>query len=167
MNEFIKQFGIDWRLLVSQAVNFLLVLIILRMFVYKPVAVMLRDRRQRVEEGIAKAKEADARLADAQEMVRERMHQAETEAVALLRQVEEQAKSRKQTLLESSRRKGEVMLLEARKTIDAEQEKVRAELDREARGLLRAALVNVVEMDPEQIDESLIEKVLTGVAKRA
>ena len=166
MAEFIKQFGIDWRLLVSQAVNFLLVLIILRMFVYKPVVVILRDRRRRVEEGIAKAKEADARLADARETVRERMYQAETEAMALLRQVEEQAKSRKQTLLESSRRKGEVMLLEARKTIDAEQEKVRAELDQEARGLLRAALVNVVEMDPEQIDESLIEKALAGAARR-
>ncbi|KAF0092758.1 MAG: hypothetical protein FD128_2819, partial [Hyphomonadaceae bacterium] len=33
MEEFIKQFGIDWRLLVSQAVNFLIVLTVLRMFV--------------------------------------------------------------------------------------------------------------------------------------
>ena len=167
MAEFIKQFGIDWRLLVSQAVNFLLVLVILRMFVYKPVSAMLHERQKRVEQGIAKAKEADLRLQQAQEMARERLHEAETEALSLLRDVEAKGKEREAMLLESSRRKGEVLIQEARKTIDAEQEKLRAEFDREARTLVRSAVVRVVGMDPERIDDSLIEKALTGVTKHA
>ena len=167
MEEFTKQFGIDWRLLVSQAVNFLIVLVVLRVFVYKPVAEILRERRRRVEEGIAKAAEADTRLADAQEMVRERVRQAEEEATYLLRQVEEQAKQREQAMLESSRRKGEVLLQEARRTIEAEREKIHAELDKEARSLVRAAVIRVVEMDPQQVDDSLIEQALAGAAKQA
>ena len=42
-----------------------------------------------------------------------------------------------------------------------------AELDQEARSLVRSAIIRVVEMDPERVDESLIEKALTGAAKRA
>ena len=101
MDEFIKQFGIDWRLLVSQAVNFFLVLVILRLYVYKPVSAILRERRRRVEEGIAKATEADQRLQDVQEMVRERVHAAEEQAVSLLREVEQKAKEREAQMMES------------------------------------------------------------------
>ncbi len=56
------QLGIDWKLLLSQAVNFLLLLVILRIFVYKPILDILKKRREKIEEGIAKAKEADIRL---------------------------------------------------------------------------------------------------------
>jgi len=167
MEAFIEQFGIDWRLLVSQVVNFFLVLVVLRMFVYKPVSAMLRERKERVEQGIAKAQEADLRLQNAQEMVRERLHSAESQALSLLRDVETKAKERETALLDSSRRKGEVMIQEARRTIDAEQEKLRAEFEREARTLVRTAVARVVEMDPERVDDSLIEKALTGVIKHA
>jgi len=56
---------------------------------------------------------------------------------------------------------------EARRTIDTEQEKLRAEFEREARTLVRTAVARVVEMDPERVDDSLIEKALTGVMKHA
>lgn len=167
MEAFIKQFGIDWRLLVSQAVNFFLVLVVLRMFVYKPISTILRERKLRVEQGIAKAEEADLRLQNAKETVRERLHEAEAKAMSLLHDVEVRAKEREGMLLESSRRKGEVLLQEARRTIDAEQEKLRVEFEREARMLVRTAVARVVEMDPEQVDDSLIEKALIGVTKHA
>lgn len=142
-------------------------LAVLRMFVYKPVADILRERRQRVEQGIAKTKEADLRLQQAQEMAGGRLREAEVRALSLLRDVEVKAKEREAALLESSRRKGEVLIQEARKAIDAEQEKLRAEFDREARTLVRTAMVRVVGMDPERIDNSLIEKALAGVTKQA
>ena len=167
MAEFTKQFGIDWRLLISQAVNFLLVLIILRLYVYKPVAAILLKRRRRVEEGIAKAAEADERLKNAQEMVRERFEEAEAEATSLLRGTEAKAKEREGVLLESSHRKAEVLIQEARKAIDAEREKVGAEFDKEARALIRSAVVHVVGMDPERVDDALIEKALKSAVKQA
>ena len=168
MQEFIKQFGIDWRLLVSQAVNFLVVLVVLRMFVYKPVATILRERQRKVEEGIAKSEEADHRLQDVQEMAREKMRETEERATALLREVDARAKEREVILLDSSRKKGEVLLQEAGKSIEAERMKARAELDREARMLVRSAVVRVVGMDAENIDEAMIEKALSSVvAKQA
>lgn len=166
MDEFVRQFGIDWRLLVSQAVNFLIVLVVLRMFVYKPVATILRERRQKVEESIAKSKEADHRLQDIQEMAREKMRETEERATALLREVDARAKERETMLLDSSRKKGEVLLQEAGKSIEAERMKARSELDREARMLVRSAVVRVVGMDAEKIDEAMIEKALSSAAAK-
>lgn len=166
MNEFAKQFGIDWRLLVSQAANFLIVLVILRLFVYKPVASLLRERRRRVEEGIAKSEEADRKLGEVRKMSRGLMKETEERATLLLRNVEEKAKERENALLESSRRKGEVLLQEARKTIEAEREKIHTELDREARDLVRSAVEHIVEAEPQSIDDALIEKALTHAVKQ-
>ncbi len=70
MEQLLSQLGIDWKLLLSQAVNFFLLLIVLRLFVYKPLLQMLHERRERIEEGIEKAKEADIRLLEAEEMKR-------------------------------------------------------------------------------------------------
>ncbi len=166
MQEFLTQFGIDWRLLISQAVNFAVVLALLRMFVYKPVANILRERRLRVEQGIAKAEEADKRLEDVQEMAREQMKEAEARATALLREVDEKAKKREAVLLESSRRKGEVLLQEAGRSVEAERAKARAELEREAKHLVRAAVARIAEMEPEKFDDALLEKAITGFSKK-
>lgn len=140
-----------------------MVLIVLRLYVYKPVAKLLAERRRNVEEGITKSQEANRRLQDVQEMAREKMKETEKRATLLLREVDARAKEHEAALLESSRRKGEVMLQEAGKSLEAERAKVRAELNREVRNLVRSAVVQVVEMDPEKVDEALIEKALMRV----
>ena len=62
MAELAEQLGLDWKLLLSQAVNFLLLLFLLRKFAYLPLLKILKERRARIEEGLAKATEADKRL---------------------------------------------------------------------------------------------------------
>ncbi len=69
MQDLVTQLGLDWRLLLSQAANFLILLIVLRLFAYKPLIPMLKERRAKIEDGLAKAKEADHRLSQANEMV--------------------------------------------------------------------------------------------------
>lgn len=164
--EFARQFGIDWRLLLSQAVNFLIVLLVLRMFVYKPIRALLKERVRRVKEGMDKAAEADRRLEDAQEMVRDRLKNAEGKATALLRDVEERAREREAVLIESSRRKGEVLLAEAARSIEVERIKARQEVEKEARMLVREALVHIVEMNPQEVDDALIGKVVAGIVSK-
>ncbi len=73
MQQLVQQLGIDWRLLLSQAVNFALLLIVLRLYVYKPLLKIMHDRKLRIEEGLTKADEADRRLAETEEMRRQKM----------------------------------------------------------------------------------------------
>ena len=52
MSELFNNLGIDWRLLIAQAVNFLLVLFLLKKFVFGKVIRHLEERRTRIEQGL-------------------------------------------------------------------------------------------------------------------
>jgi F-type H+-transporting ATPase subunit b len=65
MSALFSAFGIDWRLLIIQAVNFALLLSVLTYFLYKPILRIIDERQKKVAEGVRTAEEADRKLADA------------------------------------------------------------------------------------------------------
>ena len=82
MEEFARQFGIDGKLLISQAVNFFLLLVVLRVFVYKPVLAVLRQRKERIEAGLRMAREAEEKFSAAEvNVAQKRWYEARAEAV--------------------------------------------------------------------------------------
>ncbi len=65
MGDLFSTFGLDWKLLLVQSVNFGLLLLLLWKFLYTPVLKMLDERRGKIAESVVKAEAADRRLADA------------------------------------------------------------------------------------------------------
>jgi len=59
--------GINTPLFIAQLVNVAIILLVLRMWVFKPLAKVLEDRREKIEKGLKHAKEADERLKAAKE----------------------------------------------------------------------------------------------------
>src|SRR3989338_732847 len=62
MSQVLSVFGIDWRLLLINAVNFGLVLLALWYFLYAPVLKMLEERRKKVSDGVRDAESAKREL---------------------------------------------------------------------------------------------------------
>lgn len=158
MSELIHQLGIDWRSLVSQAVNFLILLAVLRMFAYKPLVKILKERRARIEEGIMKAKEADERLEKVQELGKEKLKEAEGEAVKIIKASEERAKSVEAALLVEAKTKEEEALKKTEAMLRGKEEEAMSEINKKAVKLVKDAIVKTVELSPKNIDEVLIEK---------
>jgi F-type H+-transporting ATPase subunit b len=167
MSELIEKLGVDWRLLASQAVNFLILLVLLRQFAYKPLLKVLKERRAKIEEGLAKAAEADTRLSEVNVIAKDRMHAAEAEATAMLRATEAKAKKVEQGLLEEARKKEAAMLASAELAAKAKTEEAMAELKDKAAAIVKQAVIRTVEMDPKQIDEALIKKAVGEAARTA
>lgn len=65
MNELFEAFGVNWKLLLVQAVNFGLLLSVLTYFLYKPVLRIIDERQKKIAEGVKTAEEAARKLADA------------------------------------------------------------------------------------------------------
>ena len=65
MEQLFSTFGINWKLLLIQAVNFGVLLVALRYFLYGPVMKIIDDRREKIAEGVRAAEAAAQRLADA------------------------------------------------------------------------------------------------------
>ena len=65
MSELFEAFGVNWKLLLVQAVNFGLLLAVLTYFLYKPVLRIIDERQKKIAEGVKTAEEAARKLADA------------------------------------------------------------------------------------------------------
>ena len=129
MSQVLSTFGIDWRLLLINAVNFFLVMVALWYFLYAPVMRMLESRRERVAKGVqdaqdaarslseiessragvlsAAGKDADAMVAAARaagaQKERELAQKGEAAAAALLREAQAQAAEMKTRSIEESK----------------------------------------------------------------
>lgn len=163
MQQLFRQLGIDWRLLISQAVNFFALLLILSVLLYKPLLKLLRDRRQKIEEGIAKAKMADTQLLEANETSKEKIKEAEAQAIGILRKTEGDAKVLEAKLLERTREKEASALKDMDAVLRVKEEESRREILKGAKDLVKATLIKTVELDPASIDDALIAKAIKEV----
>lgn len=77
--EILNQFGINPILLAAQVVNFLILLFILKKFMYKPILKVLDARKQKIEDSLKNAEELERRLKEV----------SEKEAEAILRGAKE------------------------------------------------------------------------------
>lgn len=80
MSAIFSAFGIDWHLLVIDAINFGIVLFALWYFLYGPLVRMIEERRQKVAQGVIDADEANKRLKDIEESRAHKLAEAGREA---------------------------------------------------------------------------------------
>lgn len=66
MSEVFSQLGINGALLLSQIVNFLILVVVLRLFLYQPILNMLERRRERIAQGMKDAEQASQAAAEAE-----------------------------------------------------------------------------------------------------
>ena len=167
MQQLFGQLGIDWRLLLSQAVNFFLLFLVLRIFVYKPLLQLLRDRRARIEEGLAKADEADRRLLEVDEIGKKKVKQAEIEAVGILKRTEDEARALEASMLAEAKRKEAEEIAAIAGTLRAKELESRKKMESEAVAFVRGAIAKTVELSPQQIDDALITRAVREMKQGA
>lgn len=74
--EILNQFGVNPILLAAQVVNFLILLFILKRFLYKPILQVLEQRKQKIEESLKNAEEIEKRLQETNEEVEKTLAKA-------------------------------------------------------------------------------------------
>ena len=158
MSQLFSQLGIDWHLLLSQAVNFLLLLILLRIFAYKPLLKLLKKRREKIEEGIAKADEADRRLLEVDEIGKGKIKEAENASIQILKKTEQDAKALEEKLVAEAKKKEASELKNAAAALRVQEETSRRAMEKEATALIKSAIVKTVELSPDAIDEALVAR---------
>ncbi len=159
MQELIKNFGLDWKLFLAQAINFFIVLVVLRLTIYKPLLKFLAERKKNIEKGIEKSEEADRRLHEVGELKKNKVKEAEEEVVKIMRSAESRAKEEAQKILDAAAEKEAGIMKTAMERIEAEKLLERKKLYNEAAALVKKIIVKTVELDPQSIDDKLIEKV--------
>ncbi len=102
MSAVFAAFGIDWRLILIDSINFGVLLFALWYFLYEPLTRMLEVRRQKVAQGVLDAEEAAQKLADIQHKESEILSHAGAEADEVLAKARASAQEKGKALLAQS-----------------------------------------------------------------
>lgn len=113
MEQIIDVFGIDWRVLIVQIVNFTVLLGVLWYFLYKPLTTLIENRRAQIIKGVADAERAEAAFKDADAKRSEILARASMEAEGIVTASRASGKAREADMVREAQEKYDRMLAEA------------------------------------------------------
>ena len=144
MNELFAAFGIDWKLLLAQGVNFGIVLVALWYFLYRPVMTTLEKRREVVAKGVEDARRAGEKLAGADSVAAQRVSEADAEASEIVARARQAASTESGTIVESARGRAEALQKDAEARAAEEAARALRESEREIARLAMLAAEKVL-----------------------
>lgn len=126
-----KEFGVDWRHLVSDTISFCIVAALLYKFAYKRVLQVLEQRRQRIAEGLANADKIKAELARTEASRQEVLGQASAQANKLIEEARAAAARVQEQETQKAIAAAEQIIAKAHEAAAQDHERMLAELRRE------------------------------------
>ena len=163
---------IDWFTVIAQAINFLILVWLLKRFLYKPILHAIDER----EKGIAtQLAEAEAKKAEAQKERDDFQHKNEAfdqERAALLKKATDEAKAERQRLLDEARKDADSLRAKRQEALRNEQRNLSQEIIRwtqkEVFAITRKTLADLAATSlEERMGEVFVQRLraLTGAAK--
>jgi F-type H+-transporting ATPase subunit b len=124
---------IDWFTIAAQALNFIILVWLMKRFLYKPILNAIDAREQRIAKELA---DADAKMAEAQkerEAFKRKNEAFDRQQDALLRQATKAANAERQRLLDEARQAAEDLHAKRQDAMEREQQRLNDEITRRTR----------------------------------
>ena len=121
---------IDWFTIVAQALNFLILVWLMKRFLYKPILNAIDEREKRIAAELANA---DKKKADAQKESDEFKHkneEIEQQRAALLHKATDEANAERQRLLDETRQAADALSVKRQETLRNEAHKLNQAISR-------------------------------------
>ncbi|MBU1015025.1 F0F1 ATP synthase subunit B [Patescibacteria group bacterium] len=168
MSDLFAQLGIDWKLLVAQAVNFGIVAGVLAWFVFRPLLALMEKRRKRIAEGLELRDKAERELIRVGEAGKRVLGASRKEAGELLGKTRRDAVDQERTMLKEAERKAGVILSKAELQAKQLREATLGEAQEEAVRLALLAAGKILErsMDSKG-EERMAREVLAELTSNA
>jgi F-type H+-transporting ATPase subunit b len=166
--EALDALGINLPQLIAQIVNFTILLIVLKLVLYKPILKMLDERKQRIAEGLNAAEIARAEATEAQANIEAQLVQARQQGQEVVAGAQQIADRIQADAREQANRDREVALERARSEINLERDRAISELRGEFADLTVSAAERVINQSLDRqghtrvIDEVLAESKFSG-----
>jgi len=145
---------IDWFTVLAQVVNFLILVWLLKRFLYRPILDAIDAREKRIAKELA---DADAKKVEAQKERDEFQHKNEEldqQRVAILSKATDEAKAERQRLLDEARKAADALAAKRQEALRSEQQSLSEALTRRARAevfaIARKALADLATTSLEE-----------------
>jgi len=168
MDKAVEALGLNLPQLIAQVANFFVLLVILRLTLYKPILKMLDERKQKIAEGLNAAEIARAEAASAQADIQVQLDAARKDGQEIVANAQNIATRIQTDAREQAARDREAALERARTEIQLERDRAIAVLRSEFAGITVSAAEKVINQSLDRqahqriIDETLAESNFSG-----
>jgi F-type H+-transporting ATPase subunit b len=165
--EIFEIFGLNGLIIAAQVVNFLVILYIMKRFLYKPLFTVLEKRQQLAKEAVEKADESTKALEKAEAQEKDIVKKAQTTASQIIADAKEEAASINKKAEENAKKQTEKMIADAKSQIVQETAQAQAQLNNYVAklsvDLLKKSLANVF---TEKEQAEIVERAVKEMQKR-
>lgn len=153
--------GINLATLLAQIVNFIILLVILRLFAYKPFINMMEQRSNRIKESLAEAEKVKAEAAKAEDDFKKRLETASKEGQEVIARAVRTGEEARQRAQQEAKVEAQALVERARAEIQRERDEAIGELRGEFADLTITAAEKVIEKSlDKKAHQQIIDRVL-------
>lgn len=148
-----------------QILNFIVLLVCLKMILYKPLLKVLKDREERIREGVENAEKADILLKESNTSRVEILKKARGDSQEMLEAAKKSSEKEREAILAEAAQQAHKIMVAGEEKLELERSKVAEELKTRAVDmvLLTAEKVLKEKLSPEK-DKQLVEDALKNYA---
>ncbi len=165
MESLLHTFGIEWKMLIAQLVNFGILFFVLTKLVYKPLLKNLAEKEKSAKESEEKTSSIENLLKETEEKQKQVIAEARLHGEKIIKDAESNAQLLKNTIVEDAKKEASKIIEIGEKNIKEDQERFRKEFKSEALNLIAEALEKTVgkhmnEASKNSIKEESLKEIL-------
>lgn len=146
-----------------QALNFIILLAVLNLILYKPLTKLLNDREKRIHDGVANAEKADEMLKESNDVRQDMLKRTSVEAQEMMEKARKSGEELKNGIVQEAHGEADKIVKSGHSIVELEKEKASMEIKAKAVNMILAATEKVLrEKLDAQKDARLIEESLQG-----
>ena len=143
----VETFGIDWPMLIAQAINFLIVAFVIWKFAFKNILSTIKEREKQIADSLRNADKIKLELEETEKQQQETLQEASLEAKKTISIAQEQAKAFIEEQKEDARKQAEEIIIKAKLAMEQERERVLREAREEIASLVVLTTSKVLSKD--------------------
>ncbi len=161
-----EKLGINTTLLLTQIVNFLIMVLVLQKFLYKPILKMIRERQKKINEGLALAENM---AGEKEKLGKERekiISKADDEARTIIEKAKKEAEEVKSIIIKEGHEDVAVFKERMEKELSLERERMHKQATEQSVEIAQAMVKQVVgDLLTTKTQHQLIQKQLMQLSK--
>lgn len=157
-----EKLGINIPWLITQIINVILILLILRAFAFKPVLTMLETRKRKIQESLEYAEKVKSESAQQQKEFERRINEARSQAAQASEAAQAAAQKEREVILAQARVEARQIVEQAKDQIEYERKQMLAEVREQVVSLSLLATNKVI---GQVVDENKQRQLISDFIK--
>lgn len=159
MESLITTFHIDWKIIIAQALNFLIVFLVLYFFALKPLKKLMTERESRINKGVEDAKINAETLINTKKEYDNVIAKAKEEAHFLFQEGKKEVETKKAEMMQNAKKEVDNMISSGKKALESEKIKMVEEAKQEIVSLVVLATEKLLKSEStEKFDSKTLDQ---------